>query len=47
MGKATWTKKIKPTAYCITFTPDGKSLVTGHELLKDNRTVIVTPVGSK
>jgi WD40 repeat protein len=31
-GKPTWTHKIKDKniAWCITFTPDGKAVVTGH-----------------
>ena len=33
-GKPTWAKKLPaPCAYCVAFTPDGKSLVTGHDLL--------------
>jgi WD40 repeat protein len=40
-GKATFAKNLKPCAYCVTFTPDGKALVTGH----DNSICYVTPVG--
>ena len=29
--KAVMTKKLAFGAYCVTFTPDGKALVTGHE----------------
>ena len=46
-GKATWSRKIKFGAYCVTFTPDGKELVTGHEPVKDGRTVIITPLAAK
>jgi WD40 repeat protein len=49
-GKATWTKKIKFGNYCLAFTPDGKALVSGHEIQprnKDKRTCIITPIGGK
>jgi WD40 repeat protein len=45
--KPKWTKKIKFGAYCVSFTPDGKALVTGHEPAKDNRTIIITPITDK
>src|SRR5262249_43153074 len=41
-GKPAFTKKLKSVAYCVTFTPDGKGLVSGH----DNQVVYVTPLGS-
>jgi WD40 repeat protein len=40
VGKARLAQKLKSPAYCITFTPDGKSVVTGHA----NMTAIVTPL---
>jgi WD40 repeat protein len=41
-GKATFARKLKTFgAYCVTFTPDGKALVTGH----DQRVVLITPIG--
>jgi WD40 repeat protein len=39
-GKATFTKKIKFGPYCISFSPDGKALVTGH----DNHSCYITPI---
>jgi WD40 repeat protein len=30
-GKPTFTHKLKYVTYCLTFTPDGKALVTGHD----------------
>jgi WD40 repeat protein len=40
-GKAISTRKLKKFgAYCITFTPDGKFLVTGH----DDHNCYITPV---
>ena len=40
-GKPIMSKKLKAFgAYCIAFTPDGKSLVTGH----DNHNCYVTPI---
>jgi len=29
-GKPAFSKKLKPVAYSLTFTPDGKALVSGH-----------------
>ena len=41
--KPIFSQKLKSFgAYCVVFTPDGKSLVTGH----DNRSIIITPIGS-
>ena len=39
-GKPKFSKKLKAVAYCITFTPDGKALVSGH----DNQMVYITPI---
>jgi WD40 repeat protein len=40
--KPIFSQKLKAFgAYCVVFTPDGKSLVTGH----DNRSIIITPIG--
>ncbi len=41
--KPTFTKAIKNPGYCIAFTLDGKSVITGH----DNGTVAVTPIAGK
>ena len=41
--KPTFTRAIKNPGYCIAFTADGKSVITGH----DNGTVAVTPVAGK
>ena len=41
-GKTTYSQKLKTFgAYCVTFTPDGKAVVTGH----DNKSIHVTPIG--
>ena len=41
-GKTTFSTKLKTFgAYCVTFTPDGKTLVTGH----DNKSIHLTPIG--
>ncbi len=41
-GKTTFSQKLKTFgAYCVTFTPDGKAVVTGH----DNKSILVTPLG--
>jgi WD40 repeat protein len=41
-GKTTFSQKLKTFgAYCVTFTPDGKALVTGH----DNKSIHLTPIG--
>ena len=29
--KPTFTTKIKDVTYCVTFAPDGKTIVAGHE----------------
>lgn len=39
--KPTFTKEIKSPGYCVAFTADGKSLISGH----DNGSVVVTPIG--
>ncbi len=39
--KPKFTKAIKNPGYCVAFTADGKSVITGH----DNGTVAVTPLG--
>jgi WD40 repeat protein len=39
-GKPAFSKKLKSVAYCVTFTPDGKALVSGH----DNAMIYVTPL---
>ena len=41
--KPKFTRAIKSPGYCIAFTADGKSVITGH----DNGTVSITPIGSK
>lgn len=43
----TFSKKLKIFgAYCVVFTPDGKSLITGHEKpAKDNVKLLITPIG--
>ena len=44
-GKSTFSRYLpKWITYCVTFTPDGKALVTGHE--KDNA-ALVTPLAGK
>ena len=48
-GKPTWAKKLPaPCAFCAAFTPDGKSVVTGHAILpmKMNAPVYITAIGS-
>ncbi|MFO0878046.1 MAG: WD40 repeat domain-containing protein [Gemmataceae bacterium] len=41
-GKPTFSQKLKAFgAYCVTFTPDGKALITGH----DNHNIYITPLG--
>jgi len=48
-GKPTWSKKLPaPCAYCVVFTPDGKSVVTGHDLLpgRNNANCYITAIGS-
>ena len=40
--KPSFSQKLKAFgAYCVVFSPDGKSLVTGH----DNRSIYITPIG--
>ncbi len=39
--KPKFTRTIKNPGYCVAFTLDGKSVITGH----DNGTVAVTPLG--
>jgi WD40 repeat protein len=39
--KPTFSKAIKSPGYCVAFTADGKSLISGH----DNGSVVVTPIG--
>jgi len=41
--KPKFTKPIKSPGYCITFTKDGKAVLTGH----DNGTVAFTPLDGK
>ena len=41
--KPKFTKAIKSPGYCISFTADGKAVLTGH----DNGTVAITPLGGK
>jgi WD40 repeat protein len=41
-GKIQSMRKLKPVAYCITFAPDGKAVVTGHE----DGTCYITPVSA-
>jgi hypothetical protein len=38
--KPIFTKAIKSPGYCVAFTGDGKSLISGH----DNGSVVVTPI---
>ena len=41
-GKTTFSQKLKTYgAYCVTFTPDGKAILTGH----DNKSIHLTPLG--
>jgi WD40 repeat protein len=40
-GKEAFKKKLKSVAYCVTFSPDGKTLVSGH----DNQMIYLTPIG--
>jgi WD40 repeat protein len=42
-GKPLQTHKLKFGAYCVTFTPDGKSIITGH----DNHICYITPFTGK
>ena len=40
--KPSFSQKLKAFgAYCVVFSPDGKSLVTGH----DNKNIYITPIG--
>ena len=39
-GKATFTQRIMSPGYCITFSADGKSIITGH----NNQTAVVTMI---
>ena len=40
--KPSFSQKLKAFgAYCVVFSPDGKSLVTGH----DNKSILITPIG--
>jgi WD40 repeat protein len=32
-------------AYCVVFSPDGKSLITGHEKVKESVKILTTPIG--
>ena len=48
-GKPTWSKKLPaPCAFCCAFTPDGKSIVTGHEILPNlkNAPCYITALGA-
>ena len=49
-GKPTFSKKLKAFgAYCVAFTPDGKALVTGHDLLpgRNNANCYFTVIGAQ
>jgi WD40 repeat protein len=41
-GKPALSRKLKFGAYCVTFTPDGTALITGH----DNHICYITPLAS-
>jgi WD40 repeat protein len=41
-GKQLFARKLKFGAYCVAFTPDGKSVVTGH----DNHICYITPISN-
>jgi WD40 repeat protein len=46
-GKPTWSKKLSaPLAFCAAFSPDGKYVVTGHEIPGKSGIVLITPVGA-